>query len=177
MFSPLPLLPPRLSFLLASFSSLPFLLSFLYLSYFCRPGAPCTQDSQCYFSTDGVTATASTCSNGVCAGIKLGDACVGSYQCLVGSFCSSATGTCTALGNLGQSCSSDNQCDSRWVCRNSQCSTMYTQNEGQACTQNEDCSDNLYCKSGVCAKGTNAGNTHTPCDIQSNNCGADQYLL
>lgn len=149
-----------------------------------RPGNPCTSDNECYYSqnADGSGAAASTCDLDPatqirkCAGKQVNEDCVASHQCIVGSYCSESTKTCTPHATQGQFCSSDSECSSRFTCLDGQCSLRYSRTEGQSCANTAHCQSGLYCNSDTCTKVSTVASSSVACDIGAPSCPANEYL-
>lgn len=142
------------------------------------PGNPCSVDTECYFSStaDGSGANSGSCTaNKVCFGKQIGESCLASHQCTLGSFC--AEGTCKPLSTEGQTCYSNADvtgCSADFTCLDNVCSKRYTRSEGQTCSTTQNCQSGLFCSSSkTCTKAATTS-SNTACDIGGSSCSATE---
>jgi len=135
------------------------------------PGYKCTSDNQCYQVDSLANPIASTCVNGLCSALALGQTCDSGTQC--GPFAGCVQGVCTAPLSLGDECdtASDN-CGGTTFCYTSDdtttdgiCTQFYSIPVGSFCTTDQifGCTEGNYCDSTTNECTTPGPITHANC--------------
>jgi hypothetical protein len=100
------------------------------------------------------------CTNSICSGASLGQACSDAIPCNFGMYCNGSS-ICVNDVPTGGSCSAGQTCAPGNICTSGNCTALFTVAEGGACTTTVQCEEDYVCSGGKCTEAVTSLSTCT----------------